>query len=134
MSTPISDRRRRLLGRAGTVAFVLAVLAACSRQESAGEAPDASREPSAAVECAVNGALGFTPDCTAERLSVDGTPVLVVRHADGGFRRFEVMPEGRLVAADGTLEPAVLRSGDWLEVTIGSDRYRLDPALVDDDS
>ena len=94
MSTPISDRHSRLPGRAGTIGLALAALAACSQQEGTGETQVASQEPSARVDCAVNGALGFTPACTTERLTVDGTPVLVVRHADGGFRRFEVLPDG----------------------------------------
>lgn len=134
MSTPISDRHSRLPGRAGTIGLALAALAACSQQEGTGETQVVSQEPSARVDCAVNGALGFTPACTTERLTVDGTPVLVVRHADGGFRRFEVLPDGRIVAADGTLEAAVLQNGETLEVTIGSDRYRLDPSLFDDAS
>jgi len=56
---------------------------------------------------------------------VDGDRVLVVRHADGSFRRFIVRSGPTLEEADGAQRAVVLRTGDTLEVTLGSDRYRL---------
>jgi len=86
------------------------------------------------VSCAVNGAGAFATTCTAERVLVDGVPVLVIRHADGGFRRFDVLAGGTVAEADGALRATVLRTGTTLDVTIGADRYRFDAALLGDAS
>lgn len=139
MSTPTSDRRRTLAIAAGALAIGLTATAvACSQGGgspdpgpggSASPTPTAT-ESTASLSCAVNGALAFTDGCTAERVVVDGAPVLVIRHADGGFRRFDVLDGGSLAEADGALRATVLRNGATLEVTIGSDRYRLDASLL----
>jgi hypothetical protein len=141
MSTPTSDRKRSAAFAAGILALGMAAAnAACSQADGdSGGSGSASPTPSgspatASLSCAVNGALGFTETCTAERVLVDGDPVLVIRHADGGFRRFDVLPGGTLAAADGALPATVLRDGDTLEVTIGSDRYRLGVSLAADAS
>ena len=53
------------------------------------------------IECAVNGASEFTRDCFTERLSGAGGVTMIIRHQDGGFRRFNVLTDGRgLEAAD----------------------------------
>ena len=61
------------------------------------------------IECAVAGATAFERLCAVERTQAEGAPILVVRHPDGGFRRFEVISDGTgLATADGA-EPAVFR-------------------------
>jgi hypothetical protein len=123
------------MSAAAAVALALAV-AACSQEGADGSprpgasAPATPTGSTAALSCAVNGALNYSDGCTAERVLVDGAPVLVIRHADGGFRRFDVLPGGTLAEADGALPATVLRTGGMLEVTIGSDRYRLDARLL----
>jgi len=82
------------------------------------------------VSCAVNGAVTLATTCTAERVLVDGAPVLVIRHADGGFRRFDVLAGGTLAESDGAVKAAVLRTGTTLDVTIGTDRYRFDASVL----
>lgn len=79
------------------------------------------------VDCAIGEGATWTRDCrieqTAERLTI--------RHADGGFRRFKIVTDGRgVVAADGG-EPAVVTiDGDRrIAVHVGQDRYRL-PATI----
>ena len=138
MSTRTSDRPRAGLAAAGALVLGLAAVAfACSQGGNGGD-PDPGATASATaivapgdgtVACAVNGALNYADDCTAEHVVVDGSPVLVIRHADGGFRRFDVLAGGTLAEADGALRATVLRNGTTLEVTIGSDRYRLDAGL-----
>jgi len=89
----------------------------------------ADAEPTAqtsGVECALSGAAGFASDCTMERQDVDGQRLLIVRHPDGGFRRFELGVPGRgIITADGVQQAAVERSDGLIEVRVGADRYRL---------
>jgi hypothetical protein len=107
---------------------------------TAGPAPAATTTPAATasattagtLSCAVNGAATFATSCTAERELVGGAPVLVIRHADGGFRRFDVLAGGTVVEADGALRASVLRTGTSLDVTVGADRYRFEASLLGD--
>ncbi|MCB2066276.1 MAG: hypothetical protein KDE15_06515 [Erythrobacter sp.] len=78
------------------------------------------------IECAINGAAGFSPDCTMERHEVDGRSELIVRHPDGAFRRFWLGVEGRgLITADGAEQAEVTSHGGYVEVRVGADRYHL---------
>lgn len=96
-------------------ALALAGLAACSRAEP----PDPLARP---IACTV---AGRAETCAVRVEESDGKRLLVVRHPDGGFRRFEAVSDGRgVVPADG----AQGASGKWLddkrfEVTVGDDRY-----------
>ena len=98
------------------VALVIA-LSACSKH--------GDPMPDERIACALDGAEAFTPDCGVERISEGGNLVLVVRHPDGGFRRFAVVKDGRgLVLADGADHSHTELSGDRLEIRVGQDRYR----------
>lgn len=101
----------------------LMLLAACA-QERGDEAVAA--EAQADIECALYGAATFARECTIER-GLDGDiPILVVRHPDGAFRRFEVADDGdALETADGAERAAILPREGGLEVTVGLDRYRI---------
>ncbi len=116
---------------------VSALLSACGEaaQENMArpEAP-AAAVPSAAedrrIECAVGGG-GFERSCTIEtRESAEGL-VVVLRSADGGFRRLLLPRDGSgAVAADGAEPATVTGIGDGrAEVAIGGDRYRLSATL-----
>jgi hypothetical protein len=61
---------------------------------------------------------------------VQGT-VLVIRHPDGGFRRFNILTDGRgLEPADGFDETRIsLLNDGMIEVSSGDDKYRL-PAQI----
>ena len=101
-----------------SLALILA-LAACGGQTA--EPP--SGEP---IACALDGAVEFTNVCRVEEQIVPGGSILVIRHPDGGFRRFEI--EGDIVrTADGVEPMSVTVSAEATEVTVGSDRYRLPP-------
>lgn len=79
----------------------------------------------APIECALGGAAGFASDCTMERAEQDGQRLLIVRHPDGGFRRFELGVEGRgIVTADGMEQAEVTPRDGGVEVRVGADRYR----------
>jgi hypothetical protein len=50
---------------------------------------------------------------------------MIVRHPDGGFRRFEVGADNTIAAADGADLAQVVLHGSIAEVTAGGDRYRI---------
>ncbi|MGB3166921.1 MAG: hypothetical protein WBA68_09120 [Alteraurantiacibacter sp.] len=101
---------------AGALSVLL--LAACSQGADAPEG--------ASIECALGGAASFAPECTMQRADAEGSKLLVVRHPDGGFRRFELGVPGKgIVTADGVEQASVQRGEGVVEVTVGADRYRL---------
>ncbi len=78
------------------------------------------------ISCAISNAADFSDDCSVERIEGDEETLLIVRHDDGGFRRFQVLPgQGGLVAADGADEATVQDKGTFVLVTVGTDRYRI---------
>lgn len=101
------------------LAALLALVPAC-------EGPPAAKADDH-VECAVDGAESFERVCILER----SAERLTLRGPDGGFRRLTATRDGRgVIAADGA-EPATVTivGKEMIEVSIGSDRYRL-PARV----
>lgn len=83
------------------------------------------------ITCALGDETEFTEQCDAERVQNGERRELVMRHPDGGFRRFEIVSDGRgLVAADGSEEAVVTPLTDGrIQLSVGGDRYRL-PATV----
>ena len=84
------------------------------------------------IECALAGSTDFNRNCTTERVSGPEGQMLVVRHPDGGFRRFKILTDGRgLSPADG-IDPdfkiKVLPNG-MIEVRSVDDTYRLPAAI-----
>jgi hypothetical protein len=149
MSTPISDRTRSRAWLAAGGAAVLGLTAAafaCSQGGGGGGNGEGAATPTPAatatptptatatlagtVSCAVNGAAAFATTCTAERALVGGAAVLVIRHADGGLRRFDVLADGTLAEADGAQRASFVRTGTTIDLTVGADRYRLDASLL----
>jgi hypothetical protein len=110
----------------------LLLLAACQvREEPERQAGSADDDT---IECALDGAAAFERACQVERAEVDGARVLTVRHPDGGFRRFDVLTDGRgLAVADGADEATLAVEGDVLAVTVDNDRYRFPMTLKSDD-
>ena len=104
------------------------LLAACSpasEQTAAAEADNL-------IECALSGDPGFARECLVEQSQVDGETILVVRHPDGGFRRFAVTGDGRGVAtADGAQRAEVSLHDGGIEVAVGTDRYRFPATIAD---
>ena len=116
MSTRISE--------AFGVATLLAVTA-CSQQE-----PPPPPDPKApdTVLCRVGDATQMAPLCRREN---DGNRI-VIRHPDGGFRRFVVVDDGRgIIAADGA-DPAKVEplEKNIIRVTVGGDAYELPATFV----
>lgn len=92
--------------------------------------PPAASESEERIDCALDGAAAFERICTVER-TAGPELLLTLRSPSGGFRRLAVTRDGRgVIAADGA-EPATVSvlGKDRIEVSIGSDRYRL-PARV----
>ena len=103
-----------------SLCLVLTV-AACAAPED----KVATAAPDDRIECATGGATDFTRACAVEK--GEGTQI-VLRHANGGFRRIDLSADGTITATDGSDEPngKVLHDGRF-ELTLGSDRYRLPP-------
>ncbi|MEO9469262.1 hypothetical protein [Parasphingorhabdus sp.] len=100
-----------------------------AEERAAAQKPDDGR-----IECAINGSVSFSRNCETERLEGEDGVTLIVRHPDGGFRRFRVLTDGRgLEAADGS-EPANISilEDNKIQVSIGPDTYimpaRMKPA------
>ena len=85
------------------------------------------------VPCAT-GAAALARDCTIEQSRGPDGVILTLRHADGGFRRLRVAPDGRsVIAADGAERAQVTASAPGsIDVALGTDRYRL-PVTVQPD-
>ena len=79
------------------------------------------------VECALAGSAHFERTCTTERIAGADGELLVIRHGDGGFRRFRILTDGRgLAPADGFDETKIsLIENGMIEVSSGDDKYRL---------
>jgi hypothetical protein len=84
------------------------------------------------IECALAGSTEFNRNCTTERVSGAEGQMLVVRHPDGGFRRFKILTDGRgLSPADGfdaDFKITVMANG-MIEVKSVDDVYRLPAAI-----
>ena len=108
--------------RISSAAFVLLVASACSQGQ---EVQAQAEEGADTIDCAIGPGSDFGPDCMIERTADGDTQVLVVRHANGGFRRFEQLPHGAgLAAFDGADVVKQSLDGDTLVVEVGGDRYR----------
>jgi len=108
--------------RARTVAALaaLAVVAGCSSKGS----DEAANGGEDRIACAIGGAKELHKDCSVERSQLGDKLSLIVRHPDGGFRRFDVVTDGRgLVLADGAEQARTHLEGDALAVSVGQDRY-----------
>ncbi|MBL0924069.1 MAG: hypothetical protein IBJ12_06325 [Sphingomonadaceae bacterium] len=99
------------------------------RQAESEAAEEAARDGK--VECALAGSDTFERACTTEQIAGSEGRILVIRHPDGGFRRFDILTDGRgLAPADGFDETSISLLGDgMIEVSSGDDKYRL-PARI----
>ena len=128
MSLPIS--------KYAAVTLLLASLAGCggdsptSMEQAEKDAADqAAREGK--IACALAGSDTFERTCTTEQIAAPDGKMLVIRHADGGFRRFNILTDGRgLAPADGFDETRIRVLGaNRIELSSGADKYRL-PAQI----
>lgn len=99
------------------------VLGACSKAPS--EAAPKVAAGDEHIECALGPGMGFVRDCAIERSREGGIYKIIVRHPDGGFRRFEVGADNMIVASDGADPAQVTLNGAIAEITSGEDRYRI---------
>jgi len=91
-----------------------------AEERAAANAPDDGR-----IECAVNGDTNFTRGCETERLSGEGGTTLVIRHPDGGFRRFN--------AADGSEKAKIeIVEAGKIRISVGTDIYIMDAKVKSD--
>jgi hypothetical protein len=105
--------------------FVIGALALAACSPGASEPPLEVAEGAERIDCALGPGLGFVADCTIERSQAGGIHTMIVRHPDGGFRRFEVGADNRIAVTDGADAAEVSVTGATAEVTVGDDRYRI---------
>jgi hypothetical protein len=118
----------------------VAALSACNKTdnqslEQAEKAADETAINDGKVECALAGKTDFGRVCETERIAGPDGQILVIRHPDGGFRRFKVLTDGRGLAAAEGADPTsikILNTGE-IELTSGDDLYRL-PAQIKPDA
>lgn len=105
------------------------LLASCGA-DGAGDAAEQVTEAER-IECALAGKKDFERACTTETMAGEKGKMLVIRHPDGGFRRFNILTDGRgLAPADGFDETNIkILGGGMIEVSSGDDIYRL-PAEI----
>ncbi len=115
-----------------------ALLAACTSEEESAHSPDAhtssevksegqatSQKRPDQIECALGDGSTFGSDCRVERVTKDGAENIIVRHPDGGFRRFVLREDGGgLSEIDGADTVTQQLANGVLEVSVGDDRYR----------
>ena len=89
------------------------------------DAAPAVAEGEVHVPCALAGEKELTPKCAVETVQQGERRLLVVRHPDGGFRRFAVSADGRdLAVVDGADQAALQLAGNAIEVRVDADLYR----------
>ena len=110
---------------------ILLALAGCSGESTPSDPASVADVEDPRVSCALAGEAEFTEQCDVERVQNGDRRELVMRHPDGGFRRFEIVTDGRgLVAADGSEEAVVTPLADGrIQLSVGPDRYRI-PATI----
>lgn len=122
--------------RISAFVLMLLLLSSCGQEnetpvKKAEKAAQAEAMSDGKVECALAGSAQFEDACTADRISGAGSQILVLRHPDGGFRRFNILTDGRgLEPADGFDETRItILDNGMIEVSSGDDKYRL-PAQI----
>ena len=119
--------------RFATIMLQLLLLSACSKggmgSDQAEQSSTMAEKTEKQIHCALAGAKDFTPVCTLDALHENGKEIWVLHHPDGGFRRFQILESGTIIAtADGAIEVKAARVGSELEVNVGDDRYRFPAA------
>jgi myo-inositol-hexaphosphate 3-phosphohydrolase len=106
------------------------MLAACSA--SSPEPQEFAEEDR--IDCALDGQLEFARECAVERSRADGDLILVVHHPGGGFRRFQIVDDGRgVIAADGADDAQVTVVPAGIRVVVADDSYILPARMAGGD-
>jgi hypothetical protein len=110
--------------RTSSATFLFLLLAACGSDEDGGfPGENNSGAPVERVACA-RGDAALASDCIVERTAEAGGELLVIHHADGGFRKLR-QRGGEVETVDGAAPAVTQADGDQLDVRVGQDHYRL---------
>lgn len=104
-----------------------AALSACSDDEADLLAAQEAALVGNKIECALDAVEEFTMTCATERVVEEDQTLLMIRHNDGGFKRFRILTDGRgLEAAEG-FDPIYIEiiDDDNIMLISGPDRYKL---------
>ncbi len=104
---------------------VLALAAVIGVAACSDPAPEIAAEGGEVVECALNGAETFKPDCRLLEAPATEGHAWMIRHPDGGFRRVERSDiPGGYITGDGSIEGSAVVENGYTILTIDKDRYR----------
>lgn len=105
----------------------LPLLAGCGDDEAEIAAAQDAALVGNKIECALNGAETFSENCATERVSSENDTILMIRHSDGGFKRFRILTDGRgLEVAEGFDDSFIeIIDENYILLTSGNDKYKL---------
>ncbi len=105
----------------------LPLLAACGDDEAKLAAAQNAALVGNKIECALNGADMFSKICATERVSAEDGTILMIRHSDGGFKRFRILTDGRgLEVAEGFNDTHIeIIDETYIILSSGNDKYKL---------
>lgn len=106
---------------------LFAALSACGDDEAAIAAAQKAALVGNKIECALNGSDSFSLNCATERVGSENGTILMIRHSDGGFRRFRILTDGRgLETAEGFDDTSIeILDDEYIILSSGIDRYKL---------
>ncbi len=114
-----------------TAFLCLPLLASCGDDEAEIAAAQDAALVGNKIECALNGADVFSQSCATERVVTEDGTILMIRHMDGGFKRFRILTDGRgLEAAEGFNDIYIdIIDENTILITSGNDKYKLKAQL-----
>lgn len=108
-----------------------AALAFCALTAVSACSPQGDEVRGDPIACAIGHAGKLERTCRLERTGTGTALQFVVHHADGGFRRLELAPDGKgLLPSDGADKAVSVVTPDAIELTIGPDSYRIPLELL----
>jgi len=115
-----------------TTFIYLSMFAACSDDEAEIAAAQKASLVGNKIECALNGSQEFILKCATERVSSGDDTLLLIRHYDGGFRRFRILTDGRGLENSEGFDDSVIEIIDNNNIILSSglDRYKLKAQLT----
>lgn len=105
----------------------LPLLAGCGDDEAEIKAAQDAALVGNKIECALNGADIFSENCATERVASENGTILMIRHSDGGFKRFRILTDGRgLEVAEGYDDSRIeIIDENHILLSSGNDKYKL---------
>lgn len=112
---------------------IFSALAFAATQAACGGSAESPEPEGEQVTCAIGDGVQMSDVCLIEEVTGNGVSEFLLHHPDGGFRRisFDIQTQ-ELGVVDGaeSLRINDQSTDDFIEFTIGTDRYRLATGLI----